>query len=228
MRFSLSLWDVLHCYSAIEEKFLQHSELQPVKQMSKIQATQTSYNYEHANRFTFIEVENPSDHHVPAYTRRIQNILRQINSLWNLWNLWNLDELNMILLCVSKLSTILWILITLIFFKFLPNPHNTRGHSLKLTKQIFTSNSLSNNFVNRCVNCWNALPPSTVLSPTLSQFKNLLNKFDFLPFCVGERPWPVHPFHIVSSFIIYFLLYMSVNIRHPMYIISYVYNMSMS
>ena len=73
------------------------------------------------------------------------------------------------------------------FLKFLPNPHNTRGHSLKLTKQIFTSNSLSNNFVNRCVNCWNALPPSTVLSPTLSQFKNLLNKFDFLPFCVGER-----------------------------------------
>ena len=45
------------------------------------------------------------------------------------------------------------------FVKFLPNPHNVRGHSLKLTKPIFTSNSLPNNFVNRCVNCWNALPP---------------------------------------------------------------------
>ena len=61
------------------------------------------------------------------------------------------------------------------FFNFNPNPHNTRGHSLKLTKQIYTSNSLANSFVNRCVNCWNALPSSTVLSPTLSQFKTLIN-----------------------------------------------------
>ena len=56
------------------------------------------------------------------------------------------------------------------FFNFNLNPHNTRGHSLKLIKQIYTSNSLANNFVNRCVNCWNALPSSIVLSPTLSQF----------------------------------------------------------
>ena len=73
------------------------------------------------------------------------------------------------------------------FFNFNSNPHNTRGHPLKLIKQIYTSNSLANSFVNRCVNCWNALPSSIVLSPTLSQFKTLINKFDFSPFCVGER-----------------------------------------
>ena len=77
-----------------------------------------------------------------------------------------------IIMCFIKIINNLVDIDPSIFFKFLPNPHNTRGHSLKLTKQIFTSNSLSNNLVNRCVNCWNALPPSTVLSPTLSQFKN--------------------------------------------------------
>ena len=52
------------------------------------------------------------------------------------------------------------------FFNFNSNPHNSRGHPLKLIKQIYTSNSLANSFVNRCVNCWNALPSSIVLSPT--------------------------------------------------------------
>ena len=69
---------MFYSVSAVGEKFLQHFKLQPMKQMSKIQATQTSY--EQANRFPFIEVENPPDHHVPAYIKRIQNILRQINS----------------------------------------------------------------------------------------------------------------------------------------------------
>ena len=69
---------MFYSVSVIAEKFLQHFKLQPVKQMSEIQTTQTSF--EDANRFPFIEVKNPPDHHVPAYIKRIQNILRQINS----------------------------------------------------------------------------------------------------------------------------------------------------
>ena len=60
-----------------------------------------------------------------------------------------------------------------------------KGNSLKRTKQIYTSNSLANSFMNRCVNCWNALPSSTVLSPILPQFKTLTNKFDFSTFFRG-------------------------------------------
>ena len=79
-----------------------------------------------------------------------------------------------------------------------PNPHNTRGHSLKLTKVIYTSNSLANSLVNRCVNCWDALPSSTVLSLTLSQFKTLINKFDFLPFAwVNVRVFPGLSIHSI-------------------------------
>ena len=69
---------MFYSVSAITEKFFQHFKLQPVKQMSEVQATQTSY--EHADRFPSIEVENPSEHHVPAYIKRIHSILRQINS----------------------------------------------------------------------------------------------------------------------------------------------------
>ena len=44
-----------------------------------------------------------------------------------------------IIMCFIKIINNLLDIDPSIFFKFLPNPHNTRGHSLKLTKQIFTS-----------------------------------------------------------------------------------------
>ena len=63
---------------------------------------------------------------------------------------------------------------------------NTRGHAFKFSKQIYSTNSLANNFANRALNCWNALPPSVVSSPSLMQFKFNLSKEDLTPFCVGS------------------------------------------
>ena len=46
------------------------------------------------------------------------------------------------------------------FFNFNSNPHNTRGHPLKLIKQIYTSNSLANSFV-KCESLCQLLECST-------------------------------------------------------------------
>ena len=72
------------------------------------------------------------------------------------------------------------------FFKFNTNPFNTRGHSLKLSKQLFHNNNLANNLANRHVDCWNALPSDIVNANSLRQFKNLLNKFELIPSCMGS------------------------------------------
>ena len=75
------------------------------------------------------------------------------------------------------------------FFNSLSHSFNTRGHAFKLSKQIYSTNSLANNFANRAINCWNALPPSVVSSHSLMQFKFNLSREDLMPFCVGSCQW---------------------------------------
>ena len=65
------------------------------------------------------------------------------------------------------------------FFTFVHHSFNTRGHGLKLTRKLYPTNALANTFANRCINCWNALPSSTVSSPTLSHFKLQLKKLTY-------------------------------------------------
>ena len=51
----------------------------------------------------------------------------------------------------------------------------TRGHTLKLNKQLAQSRARRQSFGVRVVNDWNALPADVVLAPTLNQFKARLD-----------------------------------------------------
>ena len=52
----------------------------------------------------------------------------------------------------------------------------TRGHPYKLFKRRSKLNIRANNFSNRVVNSWNALPENVVNAPSLNAFKSRLNK----------------------------------------------------
>ena len=54
------------------------------------------------------------------------------------------------------------------FFVFASNLSlSTRGHSLKLVKRPYNTNSWNNCFSNRVINCWNSLPIQMTLSMPL-------------------------------------------------------------
>ena len=55
-------------------------------------------------------------------------------------------------------------------------PTQTRGNSMKLTKQRYRCNTRGNFFANRTVNLWNNLPDSIITAPSVNAFKNRLDR----------------------------------------------------
>ena len=55
-------------------------------------------------------------------------------------------------------------------------PTQTRGNSMKLTKQRYRCNTRGNFFANRTVNLWNNLPDSVITAPSVNAFKNRLDR----------------------------------------------------
>ena len=76
------------------------------------------------------------------------------------------------------------------FFVFRPNQYDTRGHSLKIEKQIIANKLLNNAFASRAIDCWNNLPENIVTASTLIQFKNMLNKIDLKNYLHGRTLVP--------------------------------------
>ena len=69
------------------------------------------------------------------------------------------------------------------FFVFAPNLSlSTRGHSLKLVKRSYNTNSLNNCFSNRVINCWNSLPNDVVNASSVMVFKYKLNRLNVSAF----------------------------------------------
>jgi hypothetical protein len=58
----------------------------------------------------------------------------------------------------------------------------TRGNSYKLSKPIISSNFDANQFCNRNIDVWNSLPDNIVNAISVSNFKRLIDHFNFLPF----------------------------------------------
>ena len=54
---------------------------------------------------------------------------------------------------------------------------NTRGHSLKLSKQNVVTSKYSRFFTNRVINAWNNLPEHVVSAGTVNSFKNGIDSF---------------------------------------------------
>ena len=54
---------------------------------------------------------------------------------------------------------------------------NTRGHHMKLYKQTSKIQLRSNFFTQRIINMWNSLPATVVSAPTVSLFKQKLEKY---------------------------------------------------
>ena len=63
-------------------------------------------------------------------------------------------------------------------FFTLNHNQNLRGHQLKISIPLSKLNTRSHFLSNRVVSVWNSLPPSLVLSPTISSFKYRLRKTD--------------------------------------------------
>jgi hypothetical protein len=63
-----------------------------------------------------------------------------------------------------------------------PNPpncsaYNTRGHSLRTTRQITTCLPRNHFLSNRIAPLWNSLPPEIVLAPSVNSFKARIDKY---------------------------------------------------
>ena len=56
------------------------------------------------------------------------------------------------------------------------NERKTRGHNLKMTKQLTTNMKRYNFFTNRVVNDWNDLEQDAIHSSTVNQLKNKIDK----------------------------------------------------
>ena len=65
------------------------------------------------------------------------------------------------------------------FFSFLPKTHGTRGHDFQIQIPLSRSNSLSNTFASRSVDCWNHLPAQTISATSIASFKRHLQATDF-------------------------------------------------
>ena len=68
----------------------------------------------------------------------------------------------------------------------IPIDREERGHTMKLFKHHMNSYARSKFFSNRVINDWNSLPQFTVDSPSVNEFKLLLDRhfsnclFDFV------------------------------------------------
>jgi len=58
--------------------------------------------------------------------------------------------------------------------------NRTRGHNLKLIKQICYVDATKYYFTNRVINAWNSVPSDIISSPTLTTFKSRLLQHDIL------------------------------------------------
>ena len=56
------------------------------------------------------------------------------------------------------------------------NERKTRGHNLKMTKQLTTNMKRYNFFTNRVVNDWNDLEQDAIRLSTVNQLKNKIDK----------------------------------------------------
>ena len=60
--------------------------------------------------------------------------------------------------------------------EIMDNERKTRGHNLKIRKQLTTNMKRYNFFTNRVVNDWNDLEQDAIDSSTVNQFKNKIDK----------------------------------------------------
>ena len=72
------------------------------------------------------------------------------------------------------------------FFVFSPKIYASRGNDFKISKPNIKKNKYQNLFSCRGINCWNALPNDIVNAPTLSIFKNKLNKIELGKYLHGR------------------------------------------
>ena len=70
------------------------------------------------------------------------------------------------------------------FFKL--NTNIIRGHSYKISKNLFNNTQLQNNFQNRVIDCWNNLSDNVVSTKSVNSFKNHLDKIDFNKYMKGQ------------------------------------------
>ena len=57
-------------------------------------------------------------------------------------------------------------------------PNNTRGHNLKLAKEMCRTDMLRFFFCNRICTVWNSLPLDVVNAPSVNSFKKRVSKFN--------------------------------------------------
>jgi hypothetical protein len=57
-------------------------------------------------------------------------------------------------------------------------PNNTRGHNLKLTKELCRTDILRFYFCNRICDVWNSLPIDVVNAPSVNSFKKRVTKIN--------------------------------------------------
>ena len=72
---------------------------------------------------------------------------------------------------------------------------------IRLLRPLYSTKHYENDFFNRCVSCWNFLPPAVVNTSSISCFKRLLSNVDLSYFtknmCIFFVRVPQH--HIVAS-----------------------------